>query len=286
MRLRPPSHTPLPPPPPPRKGVGRAKAFLYFVGALVLVYAYVFVYSPASCSNVKKKIDTTVQKSSKEHIKKAIKGKRSQIPETPGKVSLSLNIPTVITGDFEDAILTREYLMARTVEGSVKRREKFTNSLTRNGLAADEAKRVVAAFESRGIFNFRRAQPGQRFMLKMSLDGTKAFYFKYNYGVRTVLIAERTAKGFKARKIRHKVRLLVFGIGFHIQKNLATTLQKIGEKYSLVKKLSALFADEIQTRELREGDVVKLLVEKRFLRKRMIGYGNILAARLNTREKG
>ncbi|MBU1238515.1 M23 family metallopeptidase [Myxococcota bacterium] len=259
---------------------------LYFAGVLLLIYAYVFFYSPASCSNVKKKIDKTVQTSSKEHIKKAIKGKVDAVPAEPGKGSLSLNIPGQITGDFEDEMLTREYLMAKTVMGTVKRREIVTAALIRNGLAGDEAKRLVASFESRGVFNFRRAQPGQKFELKMSLDGSRAFYFNYHYGQRIQLIAERTAKGFKARKVVHRIRLLVFGIGFRIHKNLAATLAKLGENYSLVKKLSALFADEIQTRELREGDDITLLVEKRFLKKRAIGYGNILAVRLNTREKG
>jgi murein DD-endopeptidase MepM/ murein hydrolase activator NlpD len=283
MRLRPTSREPILPMEPKSS---KLKFFLYFVLILVVVNLYVFVYSPASCNRVKEKIDKTVKKNSKEHIKSVVRGKKKTPLDTHSGNSFTFNIPPLVTGSYDDDVMTREFLMARTVKGTVLRREKFTQSLVRNGLLLSEAKKIIASFEGRGLFNFRRAQPGQTFMVKMSMDGSKAFFFRYNYGRKTILISERTSKGFKARIIKHRIKYVVYGIGFRIGKNIATTLSKMGENYSLVQKISSLFVDEIQTREFSHGDEIKLLVEKRILRKKAIGYGNILAVTLNTREKG
>ncbi|MGM0596251.1 MAG: M23 family metallopeptidase [Myxococcota bacterium] len=264
----------------------KAKIVGWIIGIIILINIYVFFFSPASCSNVKKKIDNSVEKNNPEQLKKAIRGDDKDSDDQVSVNALNLKLPPSVTGSYGDEILSRENLLAKTVSGSVKRRERVIKSLGRNGLDIEEAKRVIAAFESRGLFNFRRAQPGQKFTVKMSEDGKKAFMFKYNYGRRVTLLCKRTPKGFKARKIVHPVKKTVFGIGFRISKNMATSLKVLKESYAVGQKLIALLADEIHPREFRRGDSFKILIEKKMIKKKIIGYGNILAVRVNSKRKG
>jgi Peptidase family M23 len=268
----------------PEPGSKKFKNFLIFFSILILVYLYVFVFSPASCDNVKSKIDDTVDKNTKQSIINKIKGVKKNEIVDPNNSFTNLNIP--ITQEFDDKILARQYLMAKSIEGKVKRREQFTTSMVRNGVDLQEAKKVISAFESKGIFNFQRAQPGHRFKIKMSNDGKQVFYFQYHFGYRTLYIAQKWSKGFKAKKIVHPIKTIVYGIGFNIKKNLYTSITSLKERYSLVLKLLALFSDEIQSQEFSTGDSIKFLIEKRFVKKKFLGYGTILSVHINTQARG
>ena len=253
-------------------------------GALGLLYLYVFVLSPASCSSVQKKIDRTVEQNTRAEAD----GPRSASDEeqAPGKASLNLQVPAELTGETQEDLLVRDQLAARTVSGRVQKKEKFTQSLVRNGVDTAEARRLISAFESKNVFNFARAQPGQLFTLQMNEDGTRVFAFEYHYSSRLKLQAQRTAKGFTVQKITAPVMTAPWIVGVRLQTNLKAAIEAVGENAQLAALIEALFRDEIEPHEFEKGDLVRVLVEKKTLHKKFFGYGPILAVQVVTRRKG
>lgn len=252
--------------------------------ALGLLYLYVFVLSPASCSSVQDKIDRTVEQNTRAA---ATAPPTAGDPEkTPGRAALNLQVPAELTGETPEDLIVRDQLAARTVTGRVQKKEKFTQSLVRNGVDAAEARRLIGAFESRNVFNFARAQPGQLFTLQMSEDGTRIFTFEYHFSTQLKLQAQRTAKGFAVQKITAPVMSTPWAVGVRLQTTLKAALEAVGEDASLAVMLEALFRDELEPRELGRGDSARILVERRTLRKKFHGYGPILAVHLVSRKKG
>ncbi len=251
---------------------------------MTALYLYVFFFSPASCSNVQKKIDETVQQNTVVQARSA-----RDIPGesvTPGKASLHLQVPAELTGETQEDLLLRDTLSARTISGRVQRREKFTQSLVRNGVDAAEARRLVGAFESRNLFNFARAQPGQLFTAQINEDGTRIFTFEYIYSSRMKLQAARTPKGFTVQKITTPELTTVTAIGARIASDLKTALESVGENAQLVPLIAALFRDELSMSELERGDSVRILVERKTINKKFSRYGPLLAIQLVSRKKG
>ena len=272
----------LPPSEPPWKK--KARLFLIGFGSLGLLYLYVFVLSPASCSSVQDKIDRTVEQNTRAAAPGAREG---ELPEkTPGRAALNLQVPAELTGETQEDLLVRDQLAARTVSGRVQKKEKFTQSLTRNGVDAAEARRLISAFESRNVFNFARAQPGQLFTLQLSEDGTRIFTFEYHFSAQLKLQATRTAKGFAVQKITAPVVTAPWAVGLRLQTTLRAAVEAVGEDPQLAVLLEALFRDELEPGELGRGDTVRVLVEKKTLRKKFFGYGPILAVHLVSRKKG
>ncbi|PKN27072.1 MAG: hypothetical protein CVU65_03655 [Deltaproteobacteria bacterium HGW-Deltaproteobacteria-22] len=272
----------LPPTEPPWKKT--ARRFLIGSGLLGMLYLYVFVLSPASCSSVQKKIDQTVEQNTRAETG----GSRAASDEekTPGRAALNLQVPAEITGETQEDLMVRDQLAARMVSGRVQKKEKFTQSLVRNGVDMAEARRLISAFESKNVFNFARAQPGQLFTIQMSDDGTRVFTFEYHFSSRMKLQAQRTAKGFTVQKITAPVMSAPWAVGVRIQTNLKAALEAVGENAQLAALVEALFRDEIEPREFEKGDTVRILVEKRTLHKKFFAYGPVLAVQLVSRRKG
>lgn len=258
------------------------RRFLLVLGALAAVYLYVFVLSPASCSNVKKKINQTVPQNAPTRpsiVQPTLENETVQ-------ARLDLQVPAELTGETFEDILVREQFSARTVTGRVQKKEKFTQSLTRNGVDVAEARRLVAAFESRNVFNFSRAQPGQMFTIQMNEDGTRVYAFEYHYSSNVKFIAQRTAKGFSVQKLSTPVKTSVWLVGVRISTTLQAALLAIGEDTQLARMVQALFRDELEPSEITTGDTVRLLVEKKIMGKNFLVYGPLLAVMVDTRKKG
>ena len=75
-------------------------------------------------------------------------------------------------------------------------------------------------------------------------------------------------------------------IGLRLQTTLRAAVEGVGEDPQLATLVEALFRDELEPGELGRGDVVRVLVEKKTLRKKFFGYGPILAVHLVSRKKG
>lgn len=272
----------LPPPEPQWKR--NTRRFLIGFGALGLLYLYVFVLSPASCSSVQDKIDRTVEQNTRAAA--TMTPAAGEEEKTPGRAALNLQVPAELTGETQEELLVRDQLAARTVSGRVQKKEKFTQSLVRNGVDAGEARRLIAAFESRNVFNFARAQPGQLFTLQISDDGTRIFTFEYNFSTHLKLQAQRTAKGFAVQKVTAPLMTTPWVVGVRLQTTLKAALEAVGEDASLATHLEALFRDELDPQELGRGDTVRVLVEKKTLRKKFHSYGPIQAVHLVSKKKG
>ncbi|MBU1219494.1 M23 family metallopeptidase [Myxococcota bacterium] len=268
---------------PARSPHGKLKKILIFLSAMVMIYLYVFVYSPASCSSVKKKIEKTVDEKKPDHIKSTLKGEK--LPEV-NKSSISLNIPENITPIDEDEMDERHFLAARTVQGTVKKREKFTDSLIRNGVSIGESRRIIATFESRNVFNFNRAQPGHIFKVRMNDDGSRVYFFEYHYGSRTRYVATRHKKSFKVRKVVNIPSTVPYIIGFRLRTTLADALKASNESTRLELKIRALLRDEITKEMFSPGDQFIVIVEKKMLKKKFLGYGELLALYASTKTRG
>ncbi len=261
------------------------RRFLMVFGALAAMYLYVFVFSPASCSSVKKKIDQTVQQNAPVRSELAAAPSAGNSGDAPG-AQLNLQVPAELTGETPEDVLVREQLSARTVTGRVQKKEKFTQSLTRNGVDLAEARRLIAAFESRNVFNFARAQPGQMFTIQMSADGTRIYAFEYQYAANLKFVAQRTAKGFAVQRVDTPVRVALHLVGVRVSSTLQSAFEGVGEDAQLARMVQALLRDELEPGDIASGDTVRLLVEKKTMGKRFLGYGALLAVSVETRRKG
>lgn len=260
------------------------RRFLLVAGALAAVYLYVFVLSPASCSNVKKKIDQTVQQNASP--RPSVMADATPAAAGDVRARLDLQVPAELTGETAEDVLVREQLSARTVTGRVQKREKFTQSLTRNGVDLAEALRLIGAFESRNVFNFSRAQPGQMFTIQMSEDGTRVYGFEYHYSASLKFIAQRTAKGFDVQKVSTPVKTAVWLVGVRLSTTLQAAFSAVGEDAQLARMVQALLRDELEPSDFAAGDSVRLLVEKKTMGRKFLAYGSLLAVVADTRKKG
>lgn len=191
-----------------------------------------------------------------------------------------------VTGDYQEEI-ERALLKAVTVKGTLKRGERVIKAMSRNGLSRREAERIIAAFESRGVFHFRRAQPGNSFLIRMSPEGDRAYYVEYHFGPRITLVASRKRGGFDVRRVVKPMSTRLLGVVMVITRGgLAAAARQADQDPALASKLGVLIEDEIPLTRLSAGDRFEFLVERTYIGGKPSGYGRILAAYIHTRVKG
>ncbi len=138
--------------------------------------------------------------------------------------------------------------------------------------------------EMRPLYDFQRAQPGQRFELYLDTDGTP-IRFRYVASVRESYRLERIQGGFHVMReevplIRRRAKLA--GI---VTSTLYDSIRDLGESPQLAADFTAIFAWDVDfSRAVRPGDEFRILYERNYLkqsdgREVYHGPGRILAAR-------
>lgn len=164
----------------------------------------------------------------------------------------------------------------RVVAGRIQRGATVARSLAEAGIDPKATHEIVQALK--GTFDFRRAQAGDGFRVKLDADG-RVLFFDYERTPLVQYCARREGErlvGFR-RKIEVRTeRAVVNGV---LRSSLYESMKSIGERPSLAILLADVLAWDIDFyREPRTGDRFRIVVEKKMHKGRMLGYGKILAA--------
>jgi murein DD-endopeptidase MepM/ murein hydrolase activator NlpD len=163
------------------------------------------------------------------------------------------------------------------VRGTVGRNESLATTLA-DYLSPPALHRVVEA--ARPVYDLARISVGRPFGLALDSRGlVRAF----TYGIddlRTLRVV-RGEDGLEAQILarRHDVRRAT--VAAEIHSSLFEAVAAAGERDQLALDLADIFAWDVDfNTELREGDAVRVVVEKEVLDGELVRYGRILAATL------
>jgi len=131
---------------------------------------------------------------------------------------------------------------------------------------------------TRLVYDLAKIKAGQEFRVFHTPDG-KVKCLEYDIDEMNFLQLRREEGRFKGeiKKIPYEIRVkMIFGL---IEDNLITAVNEQGEGDYLALSLAELFAWDIDFyTDLRRGDTFKIILEKKYLENKFIGYKNIQAA--------
>lgn len=131
--------------------------------------------------------------------------------------------------------------------------------------------------KSSDIFSFSRIRKGQPYF--MILENDRLVRFEYEIDTEDKLVVQKEGESFtiSRRPIQYDVQLEL--VSTTITSSLFGAVRKCGEKNELAMKLSDIFAWDIDfIRDIQSGDHFKVLVEKRYRKGKLSGYGAVHAA--------
>ncbi len=273
-------------PDPPRSGRTRSRGALYLtlaVMGLVLVNLYVFVWSRRSLRNVYRtaKVQAAVldRKATDEHgnAGPALRGKQSPLTlRLPGSITRA-----ALQQEQETALLDVE---AFTVHGRIRRGNNLYSALKRIGVNRLIGDRIVRTLDH--LYDFRKARPGQRFNVKLSQDRRRLLAFEYRAGPGEIYQIFRRGKKLEGKRIVKPVVTRIFEMAAPVKDTVWDTFHALGEDGRLLAAFIAVFSWDLNLyTDVRKGDLIRLIVEKRFQGDSFLRYGRLLAAEFRGQRK-
>ncbi len=245
------------------------------LAAMVLINLYVFVWSKRSFFRVRKQAALSAMPSSS--------GRHARLRKS-GKSLADLRIPDKLMGRKKGQASSDPMdEESRVLSGRLRRGDSLYSAFQRLGLSRRLADRVVGAMGS--VYNFRRARPGQTFVVRVSGDGKTILEFEFRAGARETYLVERRGDRLVARKMVKPLERRLVLLGLKTKNALYPTLQAAGEKPLLAMYVvRALSFDVNFYSDMHKGDGLRILVEKKYLDGRFYRYGRLLAVRYDGRK--
>ncbi|MCA9556721.1 MAG: M23 family peptidase, partial [Myxococcales bacterium] len=129
------------------------------------------------------------------------------------------------------------------------------------------------------VFDFRKAQVGDTFTAKVNDEGLVTAFTYQQSPIDVYEVATAPDGHYDARKKKVPTRVDVAHIGCAIKSSLYESLQRCGEGSQLAAQVIDIFAWDVDFyQDAREGDNLKIIVEKISVDGRFLQYGNIIAA--------
>jgi len=156
--------------------------------------------------------------------------------------------------------------------------EFFTQVMGKAGLEPGETARLIN--DVRPVYDLARIQSGQAFTLYFRGKWLRNFY--YPIDAARYLEVTRVDSGNFSGKIRdfpYQVRREM--VKMTISGSLYDAAMGVSEKAELVERIAAMFEYDVDfNRDIRPGDALSAIVEKKYLSGDFAAYGEILAAEL------
>ncbi len=134
--------------------------------------------------------------------------------------------------------------------------------------------------QTKPVYDLRRVKAGQPLRLYAVPEG-KIVRLEYDIDEINYLSIDRDDGRFEAALKAHPVETKIGMIGGAIEESPILAFNQLGEEDILSLSFAELFAWDVDFYiDLRQGDTFKVIFEKRYLREKFVGYGNILAAEL------
>lgn len=275
-------------PSPPRRaraGSRRAGYVVLAVAALVLVNLYVFVWSRRSLRNVYRssKVKAAVSTGAVNDAGASGASNRSRKPD---RSLMTLRLPGTITRaalqqEEEEALLEVE---AFTVHGHIRRGDNLYSALKRVGVNRLLGDTIVRTLDH--LYDFRRARPGQKFDVKLSQDRRRLLAFEYQAGPGELYRIVRRGRKLIANRVHKPVVTRIFEMAAPVQGSLWGTFAALGEDGRLLAAFIAVFSWDLNLyTDVRKGDTIRLIVEKKFQGEAFLRYGRLLAVEFRGRRR-
>lgn len=164
--------------------------------------------------------------------------------------------------------------------GRIERNETIVGALGRIGVEVVKTHEIVAALD--GLFDFRKARPGDEFRVTRLDDGTLE-QFEYRRGPVEEYVVRLEEDGkLRAEAREFLVETQVVQVVGTLQSSLYEAIAAGGEDPQLAVAMADVLAWDVDFyNDPRKGDSFRILVEKNVHDGQRIGYGNILAAEYN-----
>jgi len=134
--------------------------------------------------------------------------------------------------------------------------------------------------QTKPVYDLRRIRAGQQIRLYAGAEG-RIDRLEYDLDETNYLAVERRDGRYSAGLHTHPVEVVTGMICGLIEESPITAFNRLGEEDALALSFADLFGWDVDFYiDLRAGDRFKVIFEKKFLKGKFIGYGDILAAEL------
>jgi murein DD-endopeptidase MepM/ murein hydrolase activator NlpD len=173
----------------------------------------------------------------------------------------------------------------QVMHGSVQKGKPVINSLTSLGLSMGDAYALITALN--GIYDFRRARPGQSFEVQVDESTKKPNYFRYDVSLTEVYEVTRHGVGLKGSRKHIETQKTIKRFGGTIASSLYTALVEIGAHPSMSGKIVGVLAHKVNFyKAQRPGDTFRVIIEQESLDGHFLGYGPVIALEYNRKKAG
>ena len=169
-----------------------------------------------------------------------------------------------------------------TLAVEVQNGDTMLSILERAGLNPEASHQFIA--DVRPTYNLARLNAGET--LTLSLEGGILQNLTYRLAPNRELHVRRSGNRYESQiqEFPYETRITI--LSGTINQSLFAALSRLGEGPELADKMASLYDYDIDfNRDIRQGDRLRLVVEKQFLRDRFCGYGPILAASFTNQGK-
>ncbi len=168
--------------------------------------------------------------------------------------------------------------------GTVQSGVPVITSLQKLGLTVQQAHALISALD--GIYDFRKARPGQSFDLSVGVD-KEPTYFAYHVSRTEVYEVKRRGGDLKGRKKNIPTQKKLEQYGGTIASSLYKTISELEAHPALAGKIVDVLANEVDFyKEQRPGDTFRVVVESESLDGEFLHYGPVLALEYNGVKSG
>jgi murein DD-endopeptidase MepM/ murein hydrolase activator NlpD len=185
-----------------------------------------------------------------------------------------------------DSMLDSAESFTLVTRGVIGEGESLSSSLRRQGISPSTVHLI--AKEMRGVFDFRRSRPGDRYRLGQDTEG-RVLDFRYSQNSEGSYYLAWEGTRYVARKESVELRPQVAKIAGIVDSSFYDAIVALGEQGSLAADFARIFAWDIDfSRNVQPGDEFQILYERLYRRsgdgeETYVRPGRILAGRYRSR---
>ncbi|MDJ0765061.1 MAG: M23 family metallopeptidase [Myxococcota bacterium] len=170
-------------------------------------------------------------------------------------------------------------------QGTVQKGVPVITSLTRLGLSMGQAHAVISALD--GIFDFRRARPGQSFEVRVDPETGEPQYFRFDVSLTEVYEVKRRGEALKGKQKHIPTQKRSRRFGGTIASSLYKAIGEMDAHPSLSGRIVEVLASEVNFyKAQRPGDTFRVIVEEESLNGTFLNYGPVIALEYNGIKSG
>ncbi|MBN8705287.1 MAG: M23 family metallopeptidase [Bacteroidetes bacterium] len=164
------------------------------------------------------------------------------------------------------------------IEGELAKGNTFSSLLVSKKVPMKLTRQLIE--ETGKVFDLRKCRPGDQFKLVYIKKDTSLLHFDYIRSLTEQYRVSSINGNIFSERIQIKVDTIMTAISGTLKTSLYQSIADQGEDPELIEKVAEMFAWNVDFYvDPRVGDQFQILVEKLFVGKKQVGYGEIKAAR-------